>query len=192
MQYDVKQPIFLQGNPADAVFYIRKGRVQITVISEQGKVGVIGMLGAGDFFGEGCLAGQPTHVATAMATTAASIVRIDKDTMTRVLREEPALSQLFTAFLLSRNMQVEADLMGQLFDSSEKRLARILLLLANFGKEGKTETIPKVSQDILAAKVGTTPAKINYFMNKFRNLGLIEDTGVLKVHSALLNIIVHD
>jgi CRP/FNR family transcriptional regulator, cyclic AMP receptor protein len=186
------QPIFLQGDPSDAVFFIQKGKVQITVVSKQGKEGVIAMLGVGDFFGEGCLVGQPLHIATAIATTDSTIARIDRDTMVRVLRKEPELSQVFMSFLLSRNIQIEADLVDHLFNSSEKRLARILLLLANIGKEGKMESIPKISQEVLAARVGTTRSRINFFMNRFRKLGLIEYNGDLKIHSALLNVIVHD
>lgn len=184
--------IFRQGDRADAVFYIQKGRVQITVVSKQGKEGVIALLDAGEFFGEGCLAGQPQHIATASAATESTIVRVEKETMVRVLRDEPALSQMFMSFLLSRNIQVEADLIDHLFNSSEKRLARILLLLANIGQEGQMKTIPKINQEVLAAKVGTTRSRINFFMNKFRKLGLIEYNGTLKVHSSLLNVIVHD
>jgi CRP/FNR family transcriptional regulator, cyclic AMP receptor protein len=192
-KYRPQASIFMQGDPADAVFYIERGKVQLTVISDQGKEGVIAMPGAGDFFGEGCLAGQPLHIASATAMSNSTIVRIEKETMVRVLHEEPALSEMFMAFLLSRNVQFEADLVDQLFNSSEKRLARILLLLANIGKEGKLETvIPKISQETLAARVGTTRSRINYFMNKFRKLGLIEYNGELKVHTSLLNIIVHD
>jgi CRP/FNR family cyclic AMP-dependent transcriptional regulator len=191
-KYQPEQPIFLQGDPADAVFYIQKGRVQITVVSKQGKEGVVALLGTAEFFGEGCLAGQPLHIATATAATESTIVRIARDTMVRVLHEEPGLSQLFMSFLLSRNIQVEADLVDHLFNSSEKRLARILLLLANFGKEGKMESIPKISQEVLAARVGTTRSRVNFFMNRFRKLGLIDYNGGLKVHSALLNVIVHD
>ena len=190
--YQPGEAVFLQGDRADAVFYIQKGKVQVTIVSEQGKEAVIAMLGSGEFFGEGCLAGQPLHIATATATVESTIARIDKSTMIRVLREEPTLSQLFMSFLLTRNIQVEADLVDQLFNSSEKRLARLLLLLANFGKEGKMETIPKISQEVLAARVGTTRSRVNFFMNRFRKLGLIEYNGELKVHSALLNIIVHD
>jgi CRP/FNR family transcriptional regulator, cyclic AMP receptor protein len=191
-KYRPGETVFLQGDPADAVFYIQKGKVQVTVVSEQGKEGVIAMLGSGEFLGEGCLAGQPLHIATATATAASDVARIDRETMVRVLREEPTLSQLFMSFLLTRNIQVEAELVDHLFNSSEKRLARILLLLANFGKEGKMEAIPKVSQEVLAARVGTTRSRVNFFMNKFRKLGLIDYNGELKVHSALLNIIVHD
>ena len=191
-KYQPGETLFLQGDPADAVFYIQKGKVQVTVVSEHGKEGVIAMLGSGEFLGEGCLAGQPLHIATATATAESAVARIDRETMVRVLRDEPTLSQLFMSFLLTRNIQVEAELVDHLFNSSEKRLARILLLLASFGKEGKMETIPKVSQEVLAARVGTTRSRVNFFMNKFRKLGLIEYNGELKVHSALLNIIVHD
>jgi CRP-like cAMP-binding protein len=192
-RYRPKETIFRQGDAADAVFHIEKGSVRLTVVSDQGKEGVIAMLGAGEFFGEGCLAGQELHMASATAAKDALIVAIDKATMIRVLHEEPGLSEMFMAFLLSRNIQIEADLVDQLFNSSERRLARLLLLLANFGKEGKMETvIPKISQEILAAKVGTTRPRINFFMNKFRKLGLIEYNGELKVHSALLNIVIHD
>jgi CRP/FNR family cyclic AMP-dependent transcriptional regulator len=187
------QPVFRQGDAADAVFYIQTGKVQITVVSEQGKEGVIGMLDAGEFFGEGCLAGQPLHIASASATEESAIVRIEKDAMIRALRDEPSFSQLFMAYLLSRNVQIEADLVDQLFNSSEKRLARILLLLAHFGKDGTLETvIPHINQEILAARVGTTRSRINFFMNKFRKLGFIEYGDTLKVHSSLLNVIVHD
>ena len=183
----------MQGNPADAVFYIEKGKVRLTVTSEHGKEGVIAMPGAGDFFGEGCLAGQPLHIASATAMSNSTIVRIEKEAMVRVLHAQPALSKMFMAFLLSRNVQFEADLIDHLFNSSEKRLARLLLLLANFGKEGKLEpVIPKINQELLAARVGTTRSRINFFMNKFRKLGLIEYNGELKVHTSLLNVIIHD
>lgn len=192
-KYKRGQPIFRQGDEADAVYYIDKGKVQITVASKQGKEGVIAILDPGEFFGEGCLAGQPLHMATASAMAEASVIRIDKDAMLRLLRENSSFSQMFTGFLLSRNVQIEADLVDQLFNSSEKRLARVLLLLAHFGKDGKMEpVIPKVSQDLLAARVGTTRSRINYFMNKFRKLGFIEYNGTLKVNSALLNVIVHE
>jgi CRP/FNR family transcriptional regulator, cyclic AMP receptor protein len=191
-QYQAGQAVVRQGDPAAAVFYIQKGKVRIAVVSEQGKEGVIAILKANEFFGEGCLAGQPLHMATAIAMGPATIVRIEKETMVRLLREESAVSQLFMSFLLSRNIQVEADLVDQLFNSSEKRLARLLLLLANFGKEGKMEPVPKISQEILAARVGTSRSRINFFMNKFRKLGLIEYNGDLRVHSSLLNVIVHD
>jgi CRP-like cAMP-binding protein len=193
LRYRRGQPVFRQGDAADAVFYIQEGKIQVTVISEHGKEGVIGILEAGDFFGEGCLVGQPLHLATASAMTDCTIARVEKAEMARKLREEPAFSKQFTAFLLTRNAQIEADLVDQLFNSSEKRLARVLLLLANFGKDGTLEpVIPQINQDILAARVGTTRSRINFFMNKFRKLGFIEYNGSLKVHSSLLNVIVHD
>lgn len=193
-KYKPEETVFLQGDPADAVFYIQKGKVQITVLSKQGKEGVIAVLGPGEFFGEGCLAGQALHISTAVVTAESAIIKIEKNTMMRVLRDEPTLSQIFMTFLLSRNIQVEADLVDHLFNSSEKRLARILLLLTNIGKEGTMESIPKINQEILAARVGTTRSRINFFMNKFRKLGFIDynGTGTLKVHSSLLNVIVHD
>jgi CRP-like cAMP-binding protein len=191
--YGKKETVFHQGDVADAVFYIRKGNVQICVVSVQGKEGVIAVLSAGAFFGEGCLAGQTLNMASAIATVPAVVVRIDKASMVRALHEQPKFAQMFTAFLLLRNIQTEADLVDQLFNSSEKRLARALLLLSNFGKDGKMEkVIPKVNQDALAARVGTTRSRISYFMNKFRKLGFIEYNGELKVHSSLLNVIVHD
>jgi CRP/FNR family transcriptional regulator, cyclic AMP receptor protein len=194
VKYERGQPIFQQGDVADAVFYIQNGSVQITVVSEQGKEGVIGMLNAGEFLGEGCLAGQPLHLASASATVESAIVRIEKEAMVRALRDDPTFSQQFMAYLLSRNVQIEAELVDQLFNSSEKRLARVLLLLAHFGKDVKLEpVIPHINQEILAARVGTTRSRINYFMNKFRQLGFIEyDSGKLKVHSSLMNVIVHD
>jgi len=193
VKYQPNQVVFRQGDPADSVCYIKDGKIQITVVSEHGKEGVIAMLGAGEFFGEGCLAGQSLHMASATAMAESTVVKIEKATMVRVLHNEPNLSEMFMAFLLSRNIQIEADLVDQLFNSSERRLARLLLLLANFGKEGKMESvIPRISQEILAARVGTTRSRINFFMNKFRKLGLIEYNGELKVHSALLNVVIHD
>jgi CRP-like cAMP-binding protein len=192
-KYQRKKIIFRQGDPADGVFYIQSGKVELSVVSQQGKEGIIAILSAGDFFGEGCLAGQPLHMASAIALVESTIFKIEKQTMIRVLHDEPTLSAMFMAFLLSRNIQFEADLVDQLFNSSERRLARLLLLLANFGKEGKLEAvIPPISQELLAARVGTTRSRINFFMNKFRKLGLIEYNGHLKVHSALLNVVVHD
>lgn len=193
VRYQRAQPIFRQGDAADAVFYIQKGKVKITVVSEHGKEGVIAILESGEFLGEGCLAGQLLHLAGADAMAECVIVRIEKDTMIRQLRDDPTFSQLFMSFLLSRNIQIEADLVDQLFNSSEKRLARVLMLLAHFGKDGKMEpVIPQINQDILAARVGTTRSRVNFFMNKFRKLGFIEYNGGLKVHSSLLNVIVHD
>ncbi len=193
VRYRPKEIVFRQGDPADAVYYIESGKVQITIVSRQGKEGVVGMLGAGEFFGEGCLAGQEAHMASAKTIGEAVVVAIDKPTMVRMLHEQPKLTETFMAFLLTRNVQIEADLIDQLFNSSERRLARLLLHLANFGKDGKMEQIiPKIDQETLAARIGTTRARVNFFMNKFRKLGLIEYNGGLKVHSALLNIIVHD
>ena len=192
-KYQRGKPIFRQGEAADAVFYIEQGKVQITVVSEEGKERVVAMLEPGQFFGEGCLAGQALHLATASAMTDSTTVRIEKNTMIRALRDDPAFSQVFMAFLLSHNAQIEADLVDQLFNSSEKRLARVLLMLANFGKDAKLETvIAPINQEILAAKVGTTRSRVNFFMNKFRKLGFIEYNGTLKVHTSLLNVIVHD
>ena len=192
-KYKWEQPIYRQGDVADAVFYIQNGKVQIAAVSKQGKEGIIAILEPGEFFGEGCLAGQSLRMATASAMTECAIVRIEKDAMMRALRDEPTFSQLLTAFLLSHNVQIEADLVDQLFNSSEKRLARVLLLLAHFGKDGMMEpVIPHINQEILAARVGTTRSRINHFMNKFRKLGFIEYNGGLKVHSGLMNVIVHD
>jgi CRP/FNR family cyclic AMP-dependent transcriptional regulator len=191
--YKARKVVFQQGDPADAVFYIESGKIELSIVSAQGKQGVIAILSAGDFCGEGCLAGQPLHMASAIALAASVVVRIEKQAMIRVLHDEPIFSEMFTAFLLLRNIQFEEDLVDQLFNSSERRLARVLLLLANFGKDGKLEpVIPKISQDILAARVGTTRSRINSFMNKFRKLGFIEYNGHLKVHSGLLSVIVHD
>ena len=192
-ELNAKDVVFSQGDPADAVFYIETGRVQLTIVSDQGKEGVIALLGPGDFFGEGCLSGQPRRLASAVAITESSLIQIKKEAMIRRLHEDKDFSEKFMAFLMTRNIQVEADLVDQLFNSSEKRLARVLLLLANFNDEGKLLTIvPKVSQDILAARVGTTRSRVNQFMNKFRRLGLIEYNGDIKVHAGLINIIVHD
>jgi len=193
VMYEAGEQIFRQGDPATAVYYIENGSVQVSVLSDQGKEGVIGTLSAGDFVGEGCLTGQESYLASVHANQPTTAIAIDRSVMMRVLREQPKLSEMFTSFLLTRNIQIEADLVDQLFNSSEKRLARVLLLLANFGKEGKLEAIvPKVSQDTLAARVGTTRSRVNFFMNKFRRLGLIEYNGKIKVHSALINVIVHD
>ncbi len=185
--------IFRQGDVADAVYYLKTGRIQLTVVSDQGKEGVIAVFSPGDFFGEGCLAGQPLRMATALSTMPATLARIEKPTMVRLLHDTPDFAQRFMAFLVSRNIQVEADLVDQLFNSSEKRLARLLLLLANFNNDGELKLIvPRISQEMLAARVGTTRSRINYFMNKFRRLGLIEYNGEVKVHTSLLNVIVHD
>ena len=192
-EYRKDEVVFLQASPADSVFYIQKGKIKIVVASTQGKEAVVALLGPGDFFGEGCLAGQPVRLASAVTTTASNIIKIDKESMTRLLPEKQDFAEKFMAFLMSRNIQVEADLVDQLFNSSEKRLARLLLLLANFNNDGDLRLIvPKISQEVLAARVGTTRSRINYFMNKFRKLGLIEYNGTLKVHSSLLNVIVRE
>jgi len=183
--------VFRQGDPADAVFYVETGRIQLTVVSDQGKEAFIALFGPGDFFGEGCLAGQPVRLASAVATAASEIVRIEKNAMKRLLHEKPAFAEKFMAFLVARNIEVEADLVDQLFNSSEKRLARLLLLLANFNNDGELRPIvPNISQQILAERVGTTRSRVNYFLNKFRKLGLIEYNGSIKVHTALINVIV--
>ncbi len=191
--YRKNQKVFSQGDPADAIFYIQNGKVKLTVISKQGKEAVVGILGTADFFGEGCLAGQPLRMATATAISACVIVRLEKRSTLRVLHDEPTFSELFLAHLLARNIRLEEDLVDQLFNSSEKRLARELLLLANFGKEGKPEpVIAKISQETLAEIIGTTRSRVSFFMNKFRKLGLIDYNGGLQVHSSLLNIVLHD
>ena len=191
--YRKDQIVYRQGDPADAVFYIRSGKVKSTVVSEQGKEAVVALLGTGDFFGEGCLAGQPLRLSTASAMTQCVIVRIAKADITRVIHEEPAFAELFISHLLARGSRVEEDLVDQLFNSSEKRLARILLLLANFGKEGRPEPIiAKISQETLAEMIGTTRSRVSFFMNKFRELGLIDYNGGIAVHSSLLNVVLHD
>ena len=194
-QHKAKAVIFRQGDAADAVFHVERGRVQLTVVSDHGKEGVVAILGPGDFFGEGCLAGQALHMATARAMEPSTIVRIEKSTMVQMLRDQPDIAEMFMAFVLARNIQIEADLIDQLFNSSERRLARLLLHLGNIGKEPTIETVlPKINQDMLAARIGTTRSRINYFMNKFRKLGFIEygGKGALKVHSSLLSVVVHD
>ncbi|MEX2202114.1 MAG: Crp/Fnr family transcriptional regulator [Dongiaceae bacterium] len=192
-KYTPGEHIFRQGDPADAVFYIHAGKVEIKVLSDQGKEGVIAILEPKEFLGEGCLAGQPLHMASAIAREDCSIVKTSKDEMIRMLRDDPVFSQKFMKFLLTRNIQIEEDLVDHLFNSSEKRLARCLLLLAHFGKDAKLETvIAPINQETLAARVGTTRSRINFFMNKFRRLGFIEYNGHLKVHSSLLNVIVRD
>jgi CRP/FNR family transcriptional regulator, cyclic AMP receptor protein len=191
--YASGQVIFAQGDPADAVFYVQTGRVKLTIVSGQGKEAVVGIYSATDFFGEASLAGQPLRIATATAMSECLIVRLAKPAMIRMLHDEPAFSELFVAHLLSRNIRVEADLVDQLFNSSEKRLARVLLLLANFGKEGKPEAvIPNITQETLAEMIGTTRSRVSFFMNKFRKLGFIEYNGKLSVHSSLLNVVLHD
>jgi len=191
--YRKGQTVFAQSDAADAIFYLQKGKLKLTVVSNNGKEAVVALLGAGDFFGEGCLAGQQVRMATAAAMTDCAVVRLDKAEAIRVLHEEASFSELFLKHLLSRNIRIEEDLVDQLFNSSEKRLARVLLLLANFGKEGKPETvIPKISQETLAEIVGTTRSRVSFFMNRFRKLGFIKYNGVLEVHSSLLNVVLHD
>jgi CRP-like cAMP-binding protein len=188
-----KQPIFAQGDNADAVFYIQTGRVRLTVVSKTGKEATIGILGEKDFFGEGSLAGQALRMGSATALTDCSVLRIDKKAMMEALHRQHEVSDMFVAYLLARNIRYEADLVDQLFNSSEKRLARILLLLAHFGKEGKPESvIPKISQEALAEMIGTTRSRVSFFMNRFRKMGFIHYNGGLQVHTSLLNVVLHD
>ncbi len=188
------QLIFSQGDAADAVFYIKAGKVKLTVVSRQGKEAIIAVLEQGEFFGEGCLAGQLVCMATATAFGDATLVRIGKDTMIRVLHDVPSFAELFMTYLLTHNIRIQEDLVAQLFNSSEKRLARVLLLMAHFGKEGKSEVIiPKLTQEMLADMIGTTRSRVSFFMNKFRKLGFLEyNGGGVHVHSSLLNIVLHD
>jgi CRP/FNR family cyclic AMP-dependent transcriptional regulator len=188
-----KQPIFRQGDNADAVFYIQTGKVKLTVVSKTGKEAMIGILGEGDFFGEGSLAGQTLRMGSATAMTDCSVLRIDKKAMMEALHRKHEVSDMFVTYLLARNIRYEEDLVDQLFNSSEKRLARILLLLAHFGKDGKPETvIPKISQEALAEMIGTTRSRVSFFMNRFRKMGFIHYNGGLQVHSSLLNVVLHD
>jgi CRP/FNR family cyclic AMP-dependent transcriptional regulator len=192
-RYAKDQVVFSQGKRADAVFYVQKGKVKVTVLSEQGKEAVVAILGADEFFGEACLAGQTRRIATATALTDSVIVRLEKAAVVDVIHLEPAFSEMFIAHLLGRAIRIEADLVDQLFNSSEKRLARLLLLLANFGKEGNPEPIiAKISQQTLAEMIGTTRSRVSFFMNKFRKLGLIDYNGRIEVHSSLLNVVLHD
>jgi CRP/FNR family cyclic AMP-dependent transcriptional regulator len=187
------QKVFSQGDAADSVFYIQTGKVKVTVVSEHGKEAVVALLGKDEFCGEGCLAGQPRRLASATALTECEIMRIEKGAIIRTLHEEPVFSEMFLEHLLARTMRIEADLVDQLFNSSEKRLARALLLLANFGKEGRPEPIvTKVSQAMLAEMIGTTRSRVNFFMNKFRKLGFIRYNGTIEVHSSLLSVVLHD
>jgi CRP/FNR family transcriptional regulator, cyclic AMP receptor protein len=188
-----RQIVFSQGDPADAVFYIEKGRIELRVLSQQGKEAVLASLGAGDFFGEACLAGQPLHMATAVAAAESAVIRLDKSAMIAVLRDEPVFSALFISYLLNRNLRIEEELVDQLLASSEQRLARLLLRLANFGEQGRPEAvIPKISQETLAEMIGTTRSRVSFFMNKFRKLGFIEYSGSVSVHSSLRNVDLHD
>jgi CRP/FNR family transcriptional regulator, cyclic AMP receptor protein len=188
-----KQILFSQGDKADAVFYIQAGKVKLTVVSQQGKEAIVAILEQGGFFGEGCLAGQLVCMATATTAEDSTIVRIDKQAMIETLHNEPTFSELFLTYLLARNIRIQEDLVDHLFNSSEKRLARVLLLMAHFGKEGKPEpVVPKVSQETLAEMIGTTRSRVSFFMNKFRKLGFVYYNGGLHVHSSLLNIVLHD
>jgi CRP/FNR family transcriptional regulator, cyclic AMP receptor protein len=192
-QYRNKQVVFSQGDPADAVYFLDSGKVELTVLSTRGKEAVLGILEEGSFFGEGCLAGQPLRMSTGIAIGASTLIRLDKSEMVRLLHKEPAFAELFTSYLLSRNARIEEDLVDQLFNSSEKRLARALLLLAHFGNDSKPESvIPKVSQETLAAMIGTTRSRVSYFMNRFRKLGFVEYNGGLQVHRSLLTVVLHD
>jgi CRP/FNR family cyclic AMP-dependent transcriptional regulator len=193
LEFGKKASIYTQGEPADAIFYLQKGKVKLSVVSQQGKEAVIGLLGPGDFFGEGSIAGQPLRMSTALAMTDCSVIRIEKKSMMQVLHQQHEMSDMFVAYLLARNIRYEEDLVDQLFNSSEKRLARILLLLARFGKEGKPElVVPNITQETLAEMVGTTRSRVNFFLNRFRKLGFIKYNGEMQVHSSLLNIVLHD
>jgi CRP/FNR family cyclic AMP-dependent transcriptional regulator len=193
LQFLQKQTIYSQGDAAEAVFYIQAGKVKLTVVSQQGKEAVIAILEHGAFLGESCLAGQGIRTATATALEDCSIVRIEKAAMIQVLHDEPTFAELFMAYLLAHTIRIEEDLVDHLFNSSERRLARVLLLLAHFGKEGKPETvIAKISQETLAEMIGTTRSRVSFFMNKFRKLGFIDYNGTMRVHSSLLNVVLHD
>jgi CRP-like cAMP-binding protein len=196
LEYTADRIIFRQGEPADALFYLRKGQVKLAVTSLQGKEAIVAILGAGEFFGEGCLAGQALHVSTAVAVTDCTLARIEKARMARMLHEQHDISELFVTHLLSRNIRYEEDLVDQLFNSSEKRLARILLLLAHFGKDGRSEDVlPRINQENLAQMVGTTRSRVSHFMNKFKKLGFVDYDGAnggMTVHSGLLSVLLHD
>jgi len=192
-EFAKKQTIFIQGDSSDAVFYIQTGKVKLTVLSKTGKEATIGILNEGDFFGEGCLSGQSLRMCSATALTDCTVMRIEKKVMMAVIHRERGFSDMFVAHLLVRNIRYEEDLVDHLFNSSEKRLARILLLLAHFGKEGKPEVaIPKISQETLAEMVGTTRGRVNFFMNKLRKLGFVRYNGELEIHRSLLNVVLHD
>jgi len=192
-KYRKNQTIFKQGEPADAVFFVQKGKVRVSVVSDRGKEAVVSILGPDEFFGEGCLSGQALRIATVDAMTETVVVRIGKVEMVRLLQKEPLFSEMFTTHLLSRTMRIEADLIDQLFNSSERRLARLLLILANYGKEGKPEPIlAKISQETMAEMIGTTRSRVSFFMNKFRKLGFIDYNGNIEVHQSLLNLVLHD
>jgi CRP-like cAMP-binding protein len=193
VEHKRRTAVFSQGDPADSVFYILKGKVKLTVVSKEGKEAIVALLDTGSFFGEGCLAGQTRRMASATAVSDCLLLRVAKKAIMRLLQEQPEFSALFVSFLLARNIRYEEDLVDQLFNSSERRLARILLLLAHFGKEGRPERIvPKISQEDLAQMVGTTRARVSHFMNKFRTLGFIDYNGGLEVNSSLLSVVLHD
>jgi CRP-like cAMP-binding protein len=193
LKFGKNENVFVQGDVADSVFYIQKGRIKLTVISKQDKEAVVGIFSPGQFFGEGCMNGHPLRIATTTAMESCIITAITKQAMKAVLREQPAFSELFVAYLLMRNSRIEEDLIDQLFNSSERRLARMLLLLSHFGKEGAPQTItPNISQETLAEMIGTTRSRVSHFMNKFRRLGLISYNGHIKVNSSLLDAVLHD
>jgi CRP/FNR family transcriptional regulator, cyclic AMP receptor protein len=192
-EFKKKEVVFSQGDPAKNVLYIQKGGVRLSVLNETGKEAVVAVLGPGDFFGEGCLSGQPIRIGTATAITATTVLVIEKKEMIRVLHEERAFSDRFISYILSRNIRVEEDLVDQLFNSSEKRLARTLLLLARYGKEDQPQKlVPKISQEMLAEMVGTTRSRVNFFMNKFKKLGFIKYNGGLHINTSLLSVVLHD
>ena len=191
--YRTNRVVYAQGDRCESVYYLETGKAKVTVISDQGKEAVVAIIGDGDFFGEGCLAGHINYISTVTTMSESVVVRIPRKEMTRVIHDEPAFAALFIAHLLARNSRAESDLVDQLFNSSEKRLARLLLLLANYGKESKPETVvPKISQETLAEMIGTTRSRVSSFMNKFRKLGLIDYNGQIHVHSALLNVVLHE
>jgi CRP-like cAMP-binding protein len=192
-QYAPRKAVFRQGDPADSIFYIEKGKIKLRIVSKRGKEAVIGILGAGDFLGEGCLAGEVRRMATATPLSECTIIRLEKELAVRALRDDPEFAERFLTYLLARNIRIQEDLVDQLFNSSEKRLARVLLLLATFGKESQSDrVIAKMSHETLAEMVGTTRSRVNHFMNKFRKLGFISYNGHLEVHSSLLNVVLHD
>ena len=193
LQFKKGQNVFVQGDRADTVFYIQKGKIKLTVLSDHGKEAVVGMLGPGQFFGEGCMNGHKLRISTTTAMENCVITAITKTAMIAALHDEPQFSEMFMAYLLTRNSRIEEDLIDQLFDSSERRLARLLLLLANFGKEGSPQQIsPSISQETLAEMIGTTRSRVSFFMNKFRKLGLIDYNGHIEVHNSLLSAVLHD
>jgi CRP/FNR family transcriptional regulator, cyclic AMP receptor protein len=191
-KYSRSAVVFAQGDPAIEVFYVQLGSIKLSVLSRTGKEAVVAILGPGDFFGEGCLAGQPRRMATASALSVSTLLVVEKPQMLEMLHKEPALADRFLMHMLARNIRIEEDLIDQLFNSSEKRLARALLLLARYGKEDQPLTLPKLSQETLAEMVGTTRSRVNFFMNKFRELGFIEYNGSIKVNSSLLTVVLHD